>query len=51
MKLVATLLTGRWRKYKAIEARDVAAAMIEVAKQNKEGSTVYEFDEMKRSIT
>ncbi len=34
-----------------LEARDVAAAMIEAAKQNKEGFTVYEYDEMKRLIT
>src|ERR1700730_16790421 len=35
MKLIAPLLAGKWRKYKAIEARAVAAAMIEVSKQNK----------------
>ena len=51
MKLIAPLLAGKWKKYKAIEARDVAAAMIEAAKQNKEGFTVYEYDEMKRLIT
>jgi uncharacterized protein YbjT (DUF2867 family) len=51
MKLIAPLLAGKWRKYKAIEARDVAAAMIEAAKQNKKGSHVYEYDETKRLIT
>jgi len=52
MKLIAPLLAGKWKKYKAIEARDVAAAMIEAAKQNKEGFVVvYEYDEMKRLIT
>jgi len=51
MKLIAPLLTGKWKKYKAIEAREVAAAMIEASKQNKEGFTVYEYDEMKRLIT
>ena len=51
MKLIAPLLAGKWRKYKAIEARAVAAAMIEVAKQNKEGFTIYEYDEMKRLLT
>ena len=49
--IIAPLLAGKWRKYRAIEARDVAAAMIEAAKQNKEGCTVYEYDEMKRLIT
>ena len=51
MKLIAPLLAGQWKKYKAIEARDVAAAMIEVSKQNNEGFTIYEHDEMKRLIT
>jgi len=51
MKLMAPLLTGRWRKYKAIEARDVAAAMIEASRQNIEGFTIYEYDEMKRLLT
>src|ERR1700737_1165085 len=50
MKLIAPLLAGRWRKYKAIEARDVAAAMIEASKQNKEAFTIYEYDEMKRLL-
>jgi uncharacterized protein YbjT (DUF2867 family) len=51
MKLIAPLLAGKSRKYRAIEARDVAAAMIEAAKQNKKGFTVHEYDEMKRLIT
>jgi uncharacterized protein YbjT (DUF2867 family) len=51
MKLIAPLLAGKWRKYKAIEASDVAAAMIEASKQNKEGFTIYEYDEMKRLLT
>ena len=51
MKLIPPLLAGKWRKYKAIEARDVAAAMIEASKENKEGLTIYEYDEMKRLIS
>ena len=51
MKLIAPLLAGKWRKYKAIEARDVGAAMIEASKQNNEGFTIYEYDEMKRLLT
>lgn|ERR1700687_1604145 len=50
MKLIALLLAGRLKKFKAIEAREVAAAMIEAAKQSKEGITVHEYDEMKRLI-
>jgi hypothetical protein len=41
MKLIAPLLAGKWKKYKANEAREVAAAMIEAARENKEGPTVY----------
>lgn len=51
MKLIAPLLKGKWKKYKAIEAKDVAAAMVEAAKQNKKGFTVYEYEEMKTFIT
>jgi uncharacterized protein YbjT (DUF2867 family) len=51
MKLIAPLLAGKWKKYKAIEAGDVAAAMIEASKENKEGSTIYEYDDMERLIT
>jgi len=51
MKLIAPLLKGKWKKYKAIEAKDVAAAMVEAAKQNKKGFTVYEYEEMKTLIT
>jgi len=50
MKLIAPLFAGKWKKYKAIEARDVGAAMVEASKQNKEGLTIYEYDEMKRLI-
>jgi uncharacterized protein YbjT (DUF2867 family) len=51
MKLIAPLLAGKWKRYKAIEARDVAAAMIEASKQNKEGFSIFEYDEMKSLIT
>jgi uncharacterized protein YbjT (DUF2867 family) len=51
MKLIAPLLAGRWRKYKAIEARAVAAAMVETSKENKEGLAFYEYDEMKALIS
>jgi uncharacterized protein YbjT (DUF2867 family) len=51
MKLISPLLTGKWKKYRAIEARQVAAAMIEVAKQDKEGISIYEHGEMKSLST
>lgn len=51
MKLISPLLTGKWKKYRTIEARQVAAAMIEAAKQDKEGISIYEYGEMKSSST
>jgi uncharacterized protein YbjT (DUF2867 family) len=44
MKALSFLLIGSLRKYRAIEARTVAAAMIEVAKAQPKGVNVYESD-------
>lgn len=44
MKALSFLLFGPLRKYRAIEARTVAAAMIEVAKLQPKGVKVYESD-------
>jgi uncharacterized protein YbjT (DUF2867 family) len=51
MKLSSPLLAGKWKKYRAIAAREVAAAMIVAAKQEKEGISIYEYEEMKSLIT
>jgi uncharacterized protein YbjT (DUF2867 family) len=42
MKLVSVVLLGRLRRYRAIEAKTVAQAMLTVAKQQNVGVAVYE---------
>lgn len=42
MKLVSVALVGRLRRYRAIEAKTVAQAMLSVAKQHNTGVTIYE---------
>lgn len=46
--LTAPLFVGPLRKYKAIEARAVAGAMVSCAKKNQTGIFVYESDEIQR---
>ncbi|WP_300598098.1 NAD(P)H-binding protein [Niabella sp.] len=46
MKPASTLLSGSWAKYKAIEANDVARAMIAAAKQEQPGVYRYTFNEI-----
>ena len=43
-KALSFLLLGPLRKYRAIEARTVAAAMLRVAKSSAQGVTIYESD-------
>jgi hypothetical protein len=43
-KAFSFFLIGSLRKYRAIEARTVAAAMIEIAKMKMQGVNVYESD-------
>ncbi|MDQ3277128.1 MAG: NAD(P)H-binding protein [Bacteroidota bacterium] len=47
MFVFSFLLAGSWRKYKPINARTVAAAMIRASKQHDEGIFLYEYDRMK----
>ncbi|MFN7930549.1 MAG: oxidoreductase [Blastocatellia bacterium] len=47
-KALSFLLLGPLRKYRAIEARTVAAAMIRVAKSAVQGVTVYESDRIQK---
>jgi hypothetical protein len=42
MKLVSFVLVGRLRRYRAIEAKTVAQAMLSAAKQQNAGVTIYE---------
>ena len=45
-KMVAPLLAGPLRKYRAIPAATVAAAMLNAAQKNEHGAFVYHYDEM-----
>jgi uncharacterized protein YbjT (DUF2867 family) len=47
-KLLSFLLIGPLRKYRAIEARDVAKAMIRMARRNLKGVTVFESGEIQK---
>jgi uncharacterized protein YbjT (DUF2867 family) len=47
MQLFSGLLTGSWRKYKPVQAEDVAAAMIAQSKKAMRGFEVLEFDAIK----
>ena len=44
MKFISGVLGGSWRKYRAIHGKTVAAAMLNAAKQNKEGFFRYTYD-------
>ncbi|MCF3109157.1 NAD(P)H-binding protein [Niabella sp. CC-SYL272] len=46
MKPASALFSGSWTKYKAIEANDVARAMIGAARQEQPGVYRYTFNEM-----
>lgn len=46
-KILGPLLFGSLRKYRPIEARDVAIAMIAVAREGKEGYGMYESDRIR----
>ncbi len=49
-KLLSGLLMGSLRKYRAIEGATVAKAMVNAAKQNKQGNLLYLFDDMKTLV-
>ena len=49
MKFFSRLLIGSFKKYRAIDAHDVAKAMIKASKKEKPGVHWYKFDEMMNS--
>lgn len=51
MKLVSPMLVGGLRKYRAIEAQDVARSMVSAAAMEKSGKSVYEYDQMMALIS
>lgn len=46
LPVLSLFLIGPFKKYKAIEAKTVAKAMVEIALQNKPGFTIYPSDEL-----
>lgn len=50
MKFFSRLLIGSFKKYRAIDALDVAKAMVKASKDDKPGVHWYRFDEMKNSL-
>ena len=46
MKLVSFAMVGGLRRYRAIEAKTVAQAMLSAAKQQKSGVTIYESEQI-----
>ena len=50
VKATSFLLIGAWRKYKPIQAADVAKSMVAAANREIAGVHMYEYDEMKPLI-
>lgn len=48
MSFFAFVMLGSWEKYRPIDAVQVAQAMAEAAKEGKPGTTVYEYEAMRR---
>ena len=46
MKAISFLFIGKLKRYKAIEARDVAKAMIKISKTNNVGITIAQSDKL-----
>jgi uncharacterized protein YbjT (DUF2867 family) len=49
--LVHPLLIGRLRRYHSIHARDVARAMVRIAREAPRGPNVWEYDGMRANLT
>jgi len=50
MKALSFLLIGAWRKYRPMQAADVAKSMVAAANREIAGVHLYEYDEMKALI-
>jgi len=48
MSFFAFLLVGSWEKYRPIDAEKVAKAMVQAAKNQTPGTTVYEYEAMRK---
>ena len=45
-KAISSLLSGKWEKYRAVEAHVVASAMIKASKLGKKGQFIYQYPEI-----
>ncbi len=50
IKIVAPFLAGKFNKYKPIEAKDVAAAMLHASNGNSRGTKIYEYADIKKLL-
>jgi len=50
MPLVHPLLIGRLRRYHSIQARDVARAMVRIAREAPRGPNIWEYDGMRANL-
>ncbi|HVK98074.1 MAG TPA: NAD(P)H-binding protein [Flavisolibacter sp.] len=50
MKNLSFLITGKYSKYKAIHAKDVAKAMITAAKRNEQGMKIFEYTAIQKLL-
>ena len=48
MPVFSIFLFGKWAKYKAIKAEDVAKAMLQASKSPVKGIHIYEYEEIKK---
>ncbi len=48
--LIAPLLMGKWRKYKPVEAKELARAMIRATNSGLSGFHIYEYDGIKNLL-
>ena len=44
MNLFGFMLIGKWEKYHSIDVLSVARAMVQTAKENKQGVGIYEYE-------
>lgn len=50
IKIIAPFLTGNWNKYKPIEAKALASAMLQASKLNETGTKFYEYTDIKKLL-
>lgn len=51
MKIFSPFLKGKWSRYKAVHAEDVAGAMLQASKNNQAGFKIYEYTDIKKMLS